>query len=74
MFDIIIHTINSFQNLQARLSDNIHTLFDKAGLVFADQCTELFEVMLQSIRPLIRPRQRYIVEHKRTILAQCEST
>ena len=72
IFDISMETINSFQYLQARLGDNFQSPFDEAGQLFIDRCPQLFEVLLQSVRSLTRPRQRYILEHKRDLLAECE--
>jgi hypothetical protein len=72
MFDVSMDTINSFQYLQARLSDNFQSSFDEAGHIFVDRCPELFEVLLQSIRSMTRPRQRYIVEWKRDLLTECK--
>jgi len=67
-----METINSFQYLQARLCDNFQSPLDEAGQLFVDRCPQLFEVLLQSVRSLTRPRQRFILERKRDLLAECE--
>ena len=72
IFDISMETINSFQYLQARLGDNFQSPLDEAGQLFVDRCPQLFEVLLQSVRSLTRPRQRYILERKPDLLAECE--
>ena len=72
IFDVGMETINSFQYLQARLGENFQSPLNEAGQLFVDRCPELFEVMLQSVRSLIRPRQHYILERKRDLLAECE--
>jgi len=72
IFDVSMETINSFQYLQARLGDNFQSSLDEAGHLFVDRCPQLFEVILQSVRSLTRPRQRYILERKRDLLAECE--
>ena len=72
IFDVGMEVINSFQYLQARLGDNFQSPLYKAGPLFVDRCPELFEVLLQSVRSLTRPSQRYILDHKRDLLAECE--
>jgi len=72
IFDVSMDTINSFQYLQARLGDNFQSPLDNDGQLFVDRCPQLFEVLLQSVRSLTRPRQRYILERKRDLLAECE--
>ena len=72
IFDVSMETINSFQYLQARLGDNFQSSLDEAGHLFVDRCPQLFEVLLQSVRSLTRPRQRFILERKRDLLAECE--
>ena len=74
IFDVGMEVINSFQYLQARLGDNYQSPFYEAGQLFVDRCPELFEVLLQSVRTLTRPRQSYILDHKRDLLAECEFT
>ena len=72
-FDLSMDTINAFQYLQARLSENFRPPVDAAtGELFVDRCPELFEVLLQSVRSLTRPRQSYITERKRDLLAECD--
>ena len=72
VFDVTMETINSFQYLQARLGQNFRPSVDAAGELFVDRCPELFEVLLQSVRSLTRPRQSYIMERKRDLLAECD--
>lgn len=72
IFDIGMETINSFQYLQARLGDNFQSPLNEDGQLFVDRCPDLFAVLLQSVRSLTRPRQRYILEHKQDLLAECE--
>ena len=72
VFDMTMETINSFQYLQARLGQNFRPSVDAAGELFVDRCPELFEVLLQSVRSLTRPRQSYIMERKRDLLAECD--
>jgi hypothetical protein len=72
IFDVSMETINYFQYLQARLCDNFQSPLDEAGQLFVDRCPQLFEVLLQSVRSLTRPRQRYILERKPDLLAECE--
>ena len=72
VFDVTMETINAFQYLQARLGQNFRPSVDATGELFVDRCPELFEVLLQSVRSLTRPRQSYIVERKRDLLAECD--
>ena len=72
IFDISLETANSFQYLQARLGDNFHSPLDELGEVFVDRCPQLFQVILQSVRTLTRPRQHHILERKCELLAECE--
>ena len=72
IFDVSMETIKSFQYLQSRLGDNFQSPLDETGQLFVDRCPQLFEVLLQSVRSLTRPRQRYIVERKADLLAECE--
>ena len=72
IFDMSMETINCFQYLQARLSENFRPSVDTTRELFVDRCPELFEVLLQSVRSLTRPRQQYILEHKRDLLAECD--
>ena len=72
-FDVSMDTINAFQYLQARLGENFRPPVDAAtGELFVDRCPELFDVLLQSVRTLTRPRQSYIMERKRDLLAECD--
>ena len=71
-FDVSMETINSFQYLQARLGKNFRSSVDVTGELFVDRCPELFQVLLQSVRSLTRPSQRYILEHRRELLIECE--
>ena len=72
VFDVSMETINAFQYLQARLGQNFKPSVDATGELFVDRCPELFEVLLQSVRSLTRPRQSYIIERKRDLLAECD--
>ena len=72
IFDMSMETINCFQYLQARLSENFRPSVDTTRELFVDRCPELFEVLLRSVRSLTCPRQQYILEHKRDILAECD--
>ena len=72
IFDIGMETINSFEYLQARLGDSFQSPLDEDGQLFVDRCPDLFAVLLQSVRSLTRPRQRYILEHKQDLLAECK--
>ena len=72
VFDVSMETINAFQYLRARLGQNFRPPVDATGELFVDRCPELFEVLLQSVRSLTRPRQSYIVERKRDLLAECD--
>ena len=72
IFDVNMETINAFQYLQARLSENFRSPVGETCELFVDRCPELFQVLLQSVRSLTRPRQSYILEHKRDLLAECD--
>ena len=72
IFDVSRETANTFQYLRECLGDNFRRTVDATGELFVDRCPELFEVILQSVRSLTRPRQSYIMEHKRDLLAECD--
>ena len=72
IFDVSLETANSFQYLKARLGDHFHSPGDELGQVFVDRCPQLFQVILQSVRTLTRPRQEYILGRKCDLLAECE--
>ena len=72
IFDVSRETINAFPYLQACLSENFRRTVDATGELFVDLCPELFEVLLQSVRSLTRPRQSYIMARKLDLLAECD--
>ena len=72
IFDVSRETINAFPYLQACLSENFRRTVDATGELFVDCCPELFEVLLQSVRSLTRPRQSYIMARKLDLLAECD--
>ena len=72
IFDVSRKTINAFPYLQACLSENFRRIVDATGELFVNRCPELFEVLLQSVRPLTRPRQSYIMARKLDFLAECD--
>ena len=72
IFDVGPETINAFQYLQVRLGENFRSSVDATGTLFVNRCPELFEVLLQSVRTMTRPRHSYVLQRKGDLLAECD--
>ena len=71
-FKVCMKTLESFHYFQSRLGKHFRSSLDDAGELFVDRCPVLFEVLLQSVRSLTRPRQLLVSERKRDLLAECD--
>ena len=72
IFDVSMEMMNSFQYLQVRLGQNFRPSVDVTGELFVDRCPNFFEVLLQRVHSLTRPRQSYIMERRRDLLSECD--